>query len=171
MWLAKLAKAADSIYKIMRPLSNVLVFIAGAALVAMMFLTVIDVCLRYFFNKPFNGAFDLTEYSMVTVFALGLLYSAVQKKHIKVDILMERIPRNARGLIDTFIAPFSLGIFSLIAWQSIEYTLIQYNTNFLSAVLEIPRYPFVALLFLGYTGFAIVLLADFLNLTGKEIRR
>jgi TRAP-type C4-dicarboxylate transport system permease small subunit len=168
MWLVK---AADTIYKLMSPLSKVLLVVGAASLTAMMFLTASDVALRYFLNKPISGAFDLTEYMMAIVFALGLPYCTVQKRHVKVDILMERLPERIQAVITAITTPLSLAFFSLIAWQSIVYMQIQFNTNIVSSVLLIPRYPFIVILFLGYAGFVIVLLADFLNLIAKVIRR
>lgn len=168
MWLVK---AADTIYKLMSPFSKVLLVVGAASLTAMMFLTASDVALRYFFNKPISGAFDLTEYMMAVVFAFGLPYCTIQRSHVKVDILMERLPERARTAITTITTPLSLVFFSLIAWQSIVYMQIQFNTNIVSSVLLIPRYPFIGLLFLGYVGFVIVLLAEFLNLIAKVIRR
>jgi TRAP-type C4-dicarboxylate transport system permease small subunit len=168
MWLAK---AADTIHKLMNPFSKVLLIVGAASLAAMMLLTASDVALRYFFNKPISGAFDLTEYMMAIVFAFGLPYCTIQRSHIKVDILMDRLPEKARTAITIIITPLSLCLFSLIAWQSIVYTQIQFNSNISSSVLHIPRYPFIGLLFLGYAGFVIVLLGEFLNFIAKAIRK
>jgi TRAP-type C4-dicarboxylate transport system permease small subunit len=166
-----LEKAADAIYKVMAPLSKALVFIGGACLAAMMCLTASDVALRYFFNKPISGAFDLTEYMMVIVFAFGLPYCTLRASHIKVDILMERLPVKAQAIITSIITPLGLCLFSLIAWQSIKYLQIQHNTHIVSSVLLIPRYPFIGLLFLGYACFAVVLLANTLKYIAKVIRK
>jgi TRAP-type C4-dicarboxylate transport system permease small subunit len=168
MWLIK---AADIIHKVMSPFSKVLLVVGAASLATMMLLTASDVALRYFFNKPISGAFDLTEYMMAVVFAFGLPYCTLQRSHIKVDILMERLPEKAQTAITAMITPLSLGIISLIAWQSIVYTQIQFSTHIASSVLHIPRYPFVGLLFLGYAGFVIALLGDFLNFIAKAIRK
>jgi TRAP-type C4-dicarboxylate transport system permease small subunit len=168
MWLTK---TADTIHKAMFPFSKVLLVVGAASLTAMMFLTASDVTMRYFFNKPISGAFDLTEYMMAVVFAFGLPYCTLQGSHIKVDILMERLPGKARTVITAITTPLGLGLFSLFAWQSIVYTQIQFHTNIVSSVLNIHRYPFVGLLSLGYAGFVIVLLADLLNFIAKAIRR
>lgn len=168
MWLKK---SADAIYKMAEPLSKALVFVGAMCLAAMMFLMVSDVVMRYFFDKPIRGAFDLTEYMMAVVFSFGLPYCIINKNHIKVDILMERFSEKAQTVINMLLTPVSLVIFSLIAWQSILSTKIQFDSHIVSSVLEIPRYPFLALVFLGYTCFAVVLLADVLNLIAKVVRR
>jgi TRAP-type C4-dicarboxylate transport system permease small subunit len=166
-----LIKAADFIYKIMTPLSKVLVYFGAAFLAIMMFLTTSDVAMRYFFNRPISGAFDLTEYMMAIVFAFGLPYCIVQKGHIKVDIMMEHLSEKVQTIIMAITTPLGLGLFGLIAWQSLQYVQIQCDTNIMSSVLHIPRYPFVAVLFVGYTCFAIVLLADVLKLFAKVMQK
>jgi TRAP-type C4-dicarboxylate transport system permease small subunit len=168
MWLTK---TADTIYIAMSPFSKALLVVGAASLTAMMSLTTSDVALRYFFNKPISGAFDLTEYMMAVVFAFGLPYCTLQRSHIKVDILMERLPGKAQTVITAITTTLGLGLFALIAWQSIVYTQIQFHTNIVSSVLHIYRYPFIGLLFLGYAGFVIVLLADFLSFIAKAIRK
>jgi TRAP-type C4-dicarboxylate transport system permease small subunit len=168
MWLTKVA---DAINKIIVPFSKGLVFIGGLFLAAMMFLTIVDVVMRYFLDMPVKGAFDLTEYFMVIVFSFGLPYCTINKDHIKVDILMERLPESAQTIITILAIPISLGIFSLIAWQYILYTQIQFDSHLVSSVLEIPRYPFIALMFLGYAIFVIAVLADALNLIAKAVKR
>jgi TRAP-type C4-dicarboxylate transport system permease small subunit len=168
MWLVK---ASDAIYKVMTPTVKVLVCVGGGCLVAMMFLTASDVALRYFFNKPISGAFDLTEYMMAIVFAFGLPYCAVHKGHIKVEILIDRIPKKAQAIINGIILIISLGLFSLISWQSLLYGKIQFDTSIVSSVLLIPRYPFVGLLFFGWAGFVVVLLADFLKILSVRARK
>jgi TRAP-type C4-dicarboxylate transport system permease small subunit len=160
MWLGK---AADTIYRFISPVSKVLVGIGSAALAAMMFLTAADVTLRYVFNKPIMGAFDLTVYMMVILFAFALPYCAVKKGHISVDLLIGRLPQKVQTIINTITAPLGLGLFVLIAWQAIVYMLIQKETNIASTVLNIPRYPFVGLLFIGVACLSVVLLADFLK--------
>ena len=168
MWLTKVA---DAINKIIGPISKVLVLVGGAILATMMFLTIVDVVMRYFFDMPIKGAFDLTEYFMVIVFSCGLPYCTINKDHIKVDILMERLPKNAQTIISILTTPIVLGIFSLIAWQYIVYTQIQIDSHLVSSVLEIPRYPFIILMFFGYALLVIAVLADTLNLIAKAVKR
>ena len=168
MWLGK---AADAIYRVISPVSKVLVGVGATVLAAMMFLTAADVTLRYVFNKPITGAFDLTVYMMVLLFAFALPYCAAKRSHIRVDLLLGRLPEKAQTIINSITAPLGLGFFVMIAWQSIVYMLIQRETNIASSVLLIPRYPFVGLFFIGIACLSIVLLADFLKLLSEVTRK
>ncbi|MFH1647795.1 MAG: TRAP transporter small permease [Chloroflexota bacterium] len=168
MWLDKIA---DAIYKIAVPFSKVLLVLGGFCLAVMMFLTTSDVTLRYFFNRPISGAFDITEYMMAVVFAFGLPYCIINKGHVRVDMLTRRFSEKAQAVINTLTTPLGLGLFTLIAWQSIEFMKIQFDSHIVSSVLKIPQYPFVGLLFIGYAGFAVVLLADLLRLISAVTRK
>lgn len=168
MWLGK---AADTIYRFISPVSKVLIGVGSAALAVMMFLTAADVILRYVFNKPIMGAFDITVYMMVILFAFALPYCAVKQGHIRVDLLIGRLPEKAQTIINTITAPLGLGLFVLIAWQTIVYMLIQQETHITSSVLQIPRYPFVGLFFIGIACIAIVLFADFLKTLSEVTRK
>ena len=168
MWLGK---AADAIYRVISPVSKVLVGVGATVLAAMMFLTASDVTLRYVFNHPIIGAFDLTVYMMVILFAFALPYCAVKKGHVRVDLLLGRLPQKVQTIINSVTTPLGLGLFALITWQTIVYMKIQHDTNIISSVLLIPRYPFVGLLFLGIACLSIILLADFLKLLSEVTKK
>jgi TRAP-type C4-dicarboxylate transport system permease small subunit len=126
--------------------------------------------MRYFFNRPINGAFDLTEYLLVIVFAAALPYCTLEKGHICVDILTTRLPKKVQKIILGVTAPFIMAMFSLITWQTFNAIGVQYNSHIVSSNLLIPRYPFVAILFLGYVCFMLIILADFFKLFAREAK-
>jgi len=168
MWLSKIA---GFIYKILGPFSKILLVVGAFSLMIIMFLTAADVIMRYFFNHPITGAFDITQYLLVIVFAFALPYCTLKKGHINVDILTSRLSKKTRTIIMGITAPISLALFSLITWQTIVATAIQKASNIVSSVLPVPRYPFVLLLFIGYVCFILVLLADFLQLISDEAEK
>jgi TRAP-type C4-dicarboxylate transport system permease small subunit len=168
MWAAKISAA---MYDLLTPFSKVLIFLGGICLTAMMFLTASDVVMRYFFDSPIDGAFDITEYLMVIVFAFALPYCTIKKDHVKVDIFTSRFPKKVTILIDCLTTLISLVLFSTIAWQSLISSINQYNSKIVSSVMQIPRYPFYGLLFFGYLCFAIILLAELLALMAEAERK
>lgn len=164
MWPAKISAA---MYGLLTPFSKALIFIGGVCLTAMMFLTACDVFMRYFLGSPIDGAFDITEYLMVVIFAFALPYCTIQKDHVKVDILTGRFPKKVSILLDVATTLISLVLFWIVTWQSLHSAVNQYNSKIVSSVMQIPRYPFYGLLFFGYLCFAIILLAEFLALVAK----
>ena len=164
MWADRISGA---IYAMMTPLSRGLIYLGGICLLSIMLLTACDVSMRYFFGSPIDGAFDVTEYLMVVVFAFALPYCTIQKDHVKVDILTERFPKKLRVFIDAFTTAISFILFSILTWQTLVSSQGQFEDHIVSSVLLIPRYPFYALLFFGYLCFAVILLAELFALIAK----
>ena len=78
MWLRKTTDSLDILY---RPMIKLLNSIAMGILAAMMFLTATDVILRYIFNRPISGAYELIEYMMAILIPFALAYCALQGSH------------------------------------------------------------------------------------------
>ncbi len=54
---------------------------------ALMGYTVLDVVLRYVFNRPFSGSLEITEFAMSVIVFLGIAYCGWVGGHVAVDIL------------------------------------------------------------------------------------
>jgi TRAP-type C4-dicarboxylate transport system permease small subunit len=166
MWLNKVI---HSLNRMVHPLVRIINSVAAAILVAMMFLTAMDVLLRYLFNRPFSGAMELTEYMMVILVSLGLAYCGFVKGHVSVEVLTSRFSPKIQAILNCITYFLSFGFFSLITWQSIKYIRLMFKSNLISAVLHIPVFPFVAVLSLGSLVFSLVLLVDFLGYLSQVV--
>ena len=96
MWLSK---AAQFLGRAVYPPSRIINTVGLGVLAVMMFLTATDVTLRYVFNRPIPGAFELTEFLMATLVAFALAYTQVHKGHINVDLIISRFPPRAQAVI------------------------------------------------------------------------
>ena len=135
--------------------------IAGVAVLAlMMLLTATDVCLRYIFNSPITGAYELTEFLMAIVVAFGLAYTAIKKEHISIDLVISRLPQRTQTVINSTTCFFSVCVFALITWRSILYAEKLRIGEYASQSLLIPVYPFVYVVAFGSAVFCLVLLCD-----------
>ena len=166
MWLQR---GADLLIKLNGPLVAFVKNVALWILAMMMFLTFIDVLLRYILNSPVPGATELIEFMMGIVVTFSVAYTAHKRAHIGVDLLIERFPRKARRLIGCVTSFLALGLFVLICWQTVILISEDYYSNLESAVLYIPVYPFIATVAVGFVILCLVLLAEFLGLLGKVI--
>lgn len=91
--------------------------IASILLLGIMLLVVCDVTGRYLFNKPVHGALEITEFVMVAIVFFTLAHTQAIKAHIKVELLLERMPRKLRLILELITYLFGLVIFALITWQ------------------------------------------------------
>lgn len=111
-------------------------------LAIMMFLTAVDVTLRYAFNKPIPGAFEIQEFMMGIVVAMAIGYCAFLKGHINVDILFGRFPRRVQAFFNTFHYLAGSFLFALASWRTVLEGIGMHNRALTSTVLFIPVFPF-----------------------------
>lgn len=132
-------------------------------LTAMMLLTAVDVCLRYLFNSPIAGSFEVVEFMMALIVPFSIVFCANEKAHIHVDIVLEHFNTGLRSIF-TFVGNlFSLCLFILITWQTIIYIAEEYESGLTSAFLYIPVYPFIGALAAAFAVLSLLLLAEILN--------
>lgn len=85
----------------------------------MMFLGFIDVIMRYFLNMPIMGAKEVQTYLIPIVVALCLGATQFDKKHIRMEIIYDRLPRRGQVLAEYLALLLSLFIWVVITWQTI----------------------------------------------------
>ena len=72
---------------------------ASAILLAMMFLTVVDVVARYAFSRPVRGAFEVTELMLLVLIFAGLPLVSFSDEHAVMDFVDRLLgPRGQRRL-------------------------------------------------------------------------
>lgn len=141
-------------------LSFILAVISGAILALMMFLTVADVILRYFFNKPILGAFELTEFMMVMMVFSGLAYNQVRKGNIGVDVVVNKLRDRARRIAGVIASLLGLGLFVLMTWRVVVYGLKIMREHQISRELGLPISPIIFLTAFFTAVLCLVLLLD-----------
>lgn len=98
-------------------LRKALAVLCGVMLMAMMCLTLFDVLGRYVFSRPINGATELTEMMLVAVIFIGLPAVSLDRDHVSVDLVTERLPawiQPWRELATSLIVAVVLGV---VAWR------------------------------------------------------
>jgi TRAP-type transport system small permease protein len=137
----------------------------------MMLLTASDVVMRYFFNKPIIGSFELTEYLMALIVAFTIAYSAANDGLIKVTLLTERLSEKTRSIIDLIAGIPCIALVGFIAWRGFVFIGLIYNQHLSSPILAIPRYPFAGIVAFGLTCLVLVLILDWLHTFVKVVKK
>ncbi len=141
-------------------------WVSAASVVFIMLLTCADVVMR-FFDRPIPGTYELVGYFGTVIVAFSLAYTAVEKGHIAVELLVDHLPARPRSVIEGAGYLVSAGLFGLIAWQSQVYARDLMETGEVSLTLGIPTWPFVFGITVGCGMIAVVLLLDGL----RQIKR
>ncbi|MGH8740439.1 MAG: TRAP transporter small permease [Burkholderiales bacterium] len=99
---------------------------AGALMVAMMAMIVIDVVLRNLGYQSSAHFFTFTEYFLLLIPLLGAPWLVREKGHIYIELLLSMLSPRARGLQIRFILVACLAVCLVLAWYGGDITLRNY---------------------------------------------
>jgi len=153
-------KSAKFLEKVFYPASRVVNFVGGILIIVLMLFTFSTVILRYLFNSPVPGDFELIVFSLVVLVAFAMAYTMVQGRHVTVTFFS--LPKRAQAICDVITHLFSLIIFSVAAWQTVVYgnKLLRYGQH--SAILDMPVSAFIYIFAFGVVLLCLVLLVKIL---------
>ena len=124
--------------------------IAGSVLIIIMLLTTLDVIMRFFFNAPITGSSEITQRFIIVAGFLGIGWCALNNQHIKVDILVGKLPPKGQKVF-TLFNYLVVGIISaLIGTQSFKQAALVKKMHVQSQLLGIPNFPFYYVVSISY---------------------
>lgn len=92
--------------------------IAGLAVLLLMFLAVVSVGGRNFFNAPLPGYVDWIQMAMPLIAFLGISYAQRDGGHIRMDILIGRLKGRALWAAEFLTTLATLILMALLVWGS-----------------------------------------------------
>lgn len=133
--------------------------LACAAVVAMMILSTADVVLRLF-GKAIPGTYELVGFLGTVVVSFALAFTSLEKGHIAVEILVEKLPPRARLAIEAFGNLAGTLLFGVLAYQAVLYALDIQKSGEVSLTLQLPPYPFIFGIAAGCALLSLLLVAE-----------
>jgi TRAP-type C4-dicarboxylate transport system permease small subunit len=157
-----LSRMVHSIEKFIFPTCKITNVIGAVLLMAMMFMTTLDVILRSVFNITMLGtySYEATGFMMITLVFLAVGSCQVKKGHVNIDLALNLFPKRSKSVINSFTLLVSLVFFAIFGWQSVVRALDLHNSGNISTALRIPTYPFLILIAIGIFLLCLVLLID-----------
>ncbi|MCE5283592.1 MAG: TRAP transporter small permease [Deltaproteobacteria bacterium] len=143
--------------------------LAGAAVVAMMLLTCADVVLRLF-RRPVPGTYEIVGFLGTVVIAFAMAYTSLEKGHIAVELLVERLPRRLQSGIEAAVSLIGTVLFGLLTWQSFIYAADLRHSGEVSVTLTMPIYPFIYGIAAGSGLLTLVLLVEALRTAARAVK-
>lgn len=166
-----LQKTSQAVGRVTIPLSRFLDRLGRVILGLMVLLITTDVVLRYFFNRPIKGSYELVEFMLVVLVYLGLAYTQTNKGHVSVSLFTNKLSPGALSVVHSATHLLSLGIFVLITWRGIIQAQALRANGTTSDLLFIPTYPFMWVVVFGSALLCVIFLTDFLDALGNAIQR
>ncbi len=130
--------------------------IAKLALVVIMLVIVANVILRIPW-RPIGGTVEIVEMAGAVLLSLGIAYTAINRGHIAVGVLVERLPIRIQGLVETAVCLISLFFSFILARELVFYAIKMADRGYVTGHLGIPIAPSIFLTAFGFIMFSAVL--------------
>lgn len=113
-------------------------------------IVVMEVVLRYVFNRPTIWAWDVNVQLQAALVVLGGGYALLHKGHVSVDILVTRLSLWRRAMLDAFMGLFLIGGVGLLLWRTAIAVKVSVACmeDFTTAFAP-PIYPLKIVIFIG----------------------
>jgi len=165
---SKNMESLTSIRKVIQRLTLFLCYAGMFLLIPMMLLTTGDVIGRAVWARPIPGAVELSSYMLAVFILMGVAYTHQVKGHVRVSMLVSRLPEQAQSILDIITILLSLFIISILAWQG---WVVGIEERTVSDMLRIPQLPFRLLVSIAALFLCLELLIDLTVSVEKLIRR
>lgn len=144
-----------------RPVWYRILAAASALLIlSLIAVTCVDVIGRYLFNRPFGGAYELTQMLLAALVFSALPLTSSDGGHVEVDLALHLVPRRLQLLFGRVAAMVSAVVLAYFAWRLILIGIDQMETGARSASLALPMAP---LAWLGAASCAVSAIAMILR--------
>jgi len=121
-------------------------WIARFTLFAMMLLTCCDVFLRYVFNRPIIGAYDLVALLGSVVISFSIPRTTLNRGHVIMEALTEKLSERARRVFSAITRCLGIVTFIFIGWNLLIYGNILRSSGEVFPTLRMPIfYPAYAM--------------------------
>jgi TRAP-type C4-dicarboxylate transport system permease small subunit len=111
-----------------------------------MTLTFIDVVLRYFFNAPIKGGFEVTEMMMAVLIFAGLPLVSRKNEHVTIDVMDRIFPAALRRTLHVLIHLVCAAALAGMAWLLYRKAGNFAEIGDITQTLKFPIAPFVYLM-------------------------
>lgn len=164
-------RVAQSLQKKILPVSRFFLRIGQFILVLMVLTTVVDVFLRYLFNSPILGSYELTEFMMAILVFGSVAYTMVVKGHVTVDLVITRLPARAQAILECITCFIAFLLFGMATYRNVIHAKKVWERNDVSAELFIPISPFVLFVAIGIAVLSLVLLVQSLESFARAVKK
>jgi TRAP-type C4-dicarboxylate transport system permease small subunit len=136
-------------------------YFAMGAIALCILLTTADATLRYVFSSGIPGSYHLNEFLLVAIIALPLARCQIIQSHIRVDILIHRIPGRAIHIIEFVSLVLAFILFALAAYTTGENAVIAFiKGDFERGIINYPLWPAKSFVPIGIGVFCLTLLVE-----------
>jgi TRAP-type C4-dicarboxylate transport system permease small subunit len=131
---------ASALGGMLKSITGILDKIGGLALTLMMLLTVADVLLRAA-GRPLVGTYEVVALSLALVIGFTIPKVSLDRGHIRVDLVIERVSRRTKNILNTFTRLICIGLFLIISYNLFAVANELRASGEVSPTIQLPAYP------------------------------
>ena len=133
-------RSGGTVSRLIVGLANLSMAIAAAGVMAMCLLVTGAVVVRAVFNWPVVWVPEIVGYLMVALVFLALGETMLAGRHIKIDLVVGRLPRRLREVIELLTLTLSAGVAGFFAWHGVNTMLrsLDYGRRDAFGALNLP---------------------------------
>lgn len=154
---------ADSLEKVTIPVTRFMNRIGVSLVLIIVGIMTADIFLRYLFKLPVPGSLEIAELTLPLVIFLAVAYTAVEKRHVGIDIIYTKLPERLRAVLDAFTTLLSIFVIAIMTWQLLLRAILAYSSGERGDVIGLPYWPSMAVMAVGCGVMVLVLFTDWLR--------
>ena len=135
-------------------------WVGGVVLVGMTMLIVLDVFLRFVFNRPIGYVLELVEFGLMILVFFGIIYCTASSAHIKMEAFVSRLRPQVQSTINLIVTFLGLALFVIIGFQCIAHAMELRKIGQVSMMLGLPHHPFALMAGLCSLCVSLILLTQ-----------
>ena len=116
----RLAGMAMQVAQALRTVNRWLALLCGMVLLGAVALIMTEVLGRQFPPLRIGGADELSSYVMAAIATWGFSYALVERAHVRIDLIHNRLPVAGRAILDIVALASVLLVAVLVAWHAYD---------------------------------------------------
>ena len=154
---------ASTYKRIVTKIAQICGLLGAISLVLLSLLTICDVILRFFFNSPIVGSYEITEYLLIPIVFFAIPWATKEKSNVRVDLIVGRFRKKRRAVVYAISCVLAIFVTFVFTWFTVPQAVYIYQVHIDSEMLEIPAYPFYFLTALGFFILFFVLIDNLID--------
>ena len=142
--------------KLVKGVNSVVTVIALVFVVAMLFVVVANILLRYVFKHPITGATEITSMLMCCMLMCAAP-ALLRGQHVWIDLITSKFGRKASIVLDLVTLTLAAGIFGFMSVAVFQQMVRARITNKGYTVLDIPFWPFMCIFRIALSIFTVAI--------------
>jgi len=153
----------EKMHRAVKNISRWINYLSMSAIFLVMTLLVVDIILRNLFRSAILGATEMVEMGMVLIVFCGFAYTQVEKGHVHVTMVTDRLPHRVRHGLECLVMLFTVVLSYLTTVSSFKTAAKFYSEKAATAVLNISSAPFAYVMAVAMAVFTLVLFFEALE--------